>query len=438
MALTQIKASNITDGTVVAAEIAADAIVADKIADDAVVADKIATNAVTNVKIASGVDAAKVTTGTLPMARLSGTLPALNGSALTGLPAGGDKRNFIIDGGLTQWPAYASTDAYPGRYVSTFWYARPDIGTVVFSRDTDVPTVAQSGYKSAYSLKANCTATGSVGSGTKVKLHYNITGNDFAFIHKQAFVFSFWVKSYQTGTHIVSFQNSGRTRAYVAEYTISASATWERKEIAVPAESSDSGWLFTEADVGMRVQFSLASGSTFNTTAGSWTTGHYNGSSNNQNIASNTNNYMNFAQMMITLGTTAPTTLVTDSISTIKKQVAWYFQNEAEADVAYKWAGHGGITSSSTMACKVQYSGGAMRVIPTITSSAANTWTASDHNTGNTVTAISFAGTGKDKTLVNITYGYTGWGIGNYGYFNRTNVSATYLYLDARHGGNET
>ena len=41
MALTQIKASNITDGTVVAAEIASNAITTAKIADDAVTAVKI-------------------------------------------------------------------------------------------------------------------------------------------------------------------------------------------------------------------------------------------------------------------------------------------------------------------------------------------------------------------------------------------------------------
>ena len=41
MALTQIKASNITDGTVVAAEIASNAITTVKIADDAVTAAKI-------------------------------------------------------------------------------------------------------------------------------------------------------------------------------------------------------------------------------------------------------------------------------------------------------------------------------------------------------------------------------------------------------------
>ena len=42
MALTQIKASNITDGTIVAAEIADDGITTAKIADDAVTAAKIA------------------------------------------------------------------------------------------------------------------------------------------------------------------------------------------------------------------------------------------------------------------------------------------------------------------------------------------------------------------------------------------------------------
>ena len=41
MALTQIKASNITDGTVVAAEIADDAIITAKLANDAVTAAKI-------------------------------------------------------------------------------------------------------------------------------------------------------------------------------------------------------------------------------------------------------------------------------------------------------------------------------------------------------------------------------------------------------------
>ena len=38
---------------------------------------------------AGSTSASDLTSGTLPMARLSGTLPALNGSALTNLPGGG-------------------------------------------------------------------------------------------------------------------------------------------------------------------------------------------------------------------------------------------------------------------------------------------------------------------------------------------------------------
>jgi hypothetical protein len=40
-------------------------------------------------KVTNSTSASDLTSGTLPMARLSGTLPALNGSALTNLPASG-------------------------------------------------------------------------------------------------------------------------------------------------------------------------------------------------------------------------------------------------------------------------------------------------------------------------------------------------------------
>ena len=90
-------ASDLTSGTLPIARIADDAITTAKIAPDAITGAEIADDAcnsehytdgsVDNVHLATGIDAAKLTTGTLPMARLSGTLPALNGSALTNLPA---------------------------------------------------------------------------------------------------------------------------------------------------------------------------------------------------------------------------------------------------------------------------------------------------------------------------------------------------------------
>ena len=87
IAANAVTTAKIAAGNVSTATVADLAINAAKLADNAVTTAKINANAVTNAKIASGVDAAKLTTGTLPMARLSGTLPALNGSALTNVVA---------------------------------------------------------------------------------------------------------------------------------------------------------------------------------------------------------------------------------------------------------------------------------------------------------------------------------------------------------------
>ena len=69
MALTQIKASNITDGTVVAAEIASNAITTVKIADDAVTTAKIPDDAVTAAKIHDAVELGGPSLGTSSVIR---------------------------------------------------------------------------------------------------------------------------------------------------------------------------------------------------------------------------------------------------------------------------------------------------------------------------------------------------------------------------------
>jgi len=72
---------------VTATELAGDAVTGAQLADDACDSEHYTDGSVDNVHLATGIDASKLTTGTLPMARLSGTLPALNGSALTNLDA---------------------------------------------------------------------------------------------------------------------------------------------------------------------------------------------------------------------------------------------------------------------------------------------------------------------------------------------------------------
>ena len=74
-----LPAANLT-GTIASARIADDAITTAKLANS--INTEIAAN---TAKVTNSTSASDLTSGTLPMARLSGTLPALDGSALTGI-----------------------------------------------------------------------------------------------------------------------------------------------------------------------------------------------------------------------------------------------------------------------------------------------------------------------------------------------------------------
>jgi len=101
MALTRIKGSNIADGTVVEADIADNSVTATKLDATLDLSSKSvtlpsasvtahATNPTKSSIEALGIDVpATDLTGTIPDARFPATLPAIDGSSLTNLPAGG-------------------------------------------------------------------------------------------------------------------------------------------------------------------------------------------------------------------------------------------------------------------------------------------------------------------------------------------------------------
>jgi hypothetical protein len=62
--------------------------------------------------------------------------------------------------------------------------------------------------------------------------------------------------------------NSAADRSYPFTYTISAANTWEQKSVTVAGDTSGT-WL-TDNGIGIRVHFSLGSGSSYSGTAGAW------------------------------------------------------------------------------------------------------------------------------------------------------------------------
>jgi len=80
---------------------------------------------------------------------------------------------------------------------------------------------------------------------------------------------SFWVRSSLTGTFCGSIQNSASNRSYGYTYTISSANTWEQKSITISGDTTGT-WLTTNG-VGIRIYFTLAAGSGYQTaTPNTW------------------------------------------------------------------------------------------------------------------------------------------------------------------------
>ena len=70
----------------------------------------------------------------------------------------------------------------------------------------------------------------------------------------------------------MSIRNSAVNRNYQAAYTISSANTWQQISITIAGDTSGT-WLTTNG-VGLRLGFGLGIGSTYSTTAGTWSAGN--------------------------------------------------------------------------------------------------------------------------------------------------------------------
>ncbi len=166
-------------------------------------------------------------------------------------------------------------------------------GTMVHDllRSTDVPTQAEAGVRSNYSLHLDCTtADATIAVGDFCAIRTRVEGYDVLELVGNDFILPFWVKGTKTGIHCIAFKNSGFDRSYVVEYTINTTNTWEFKLIRVPAGLITAGtWNYTNG-IGLDVIWSLAAGTSFHTTAGAWQTGSFSATVNQVNACDSTVN----------------------------------------------------------------------------------------------------------------------------------------------------
>jgi hypothetical protein len=127
-----------------------------------------------------------------------------------------------------------------------------------------------------FSYYAGCTSTSaySITSTDQMLFQQKIEGYNVADLgwgtaNAKTVTLSFWVRSSLTGTFGGSIQNDGQNRCFPYSYTISVANTWEYKTITIAGDTSGT-WLTTNG-LGINVQFSLGTGSTYSGTANAWT-----------------------------------------------------------------------------------------------------------------------------------------------------------------------
>jgi hypothetical protein len=132
---------------------------------------------------------------------------------------------------------------------------------------------------------------------------YNISDLSWGTASAATVTLSFWAYSNTTGTFGGAVNNSAYARSYVFSYTINVADTWEQKTVTIAGDTSGT-WL-TENNSGMRIWFSLGTGSTLSKASGSWGAGEYYSATGATSLMGNTNNYLYITGVQLEKGSTA-------------------------------------------------------------------------------------------------------------------------------------
>ena len=245
------------------------------------------------------------------------------------------QKNLIINGDFDIWQRGTSFAAAANATFTADRWKYIKTGTMVhtISRSTDVPTVAESGHLSNYSLLADCTTVDSSADATdRCGMRYNMEGYDFKQVAQQELTISFWHKHTKTGEYSVGVKNSGADRSYVGSYTQTATDTWEKATVTVTASPSAGTWDYTNG-VGAYIQFSMIVGANYAGVDGTWESANDDATSGQVNACDNAANNFMLSQVQLEAGSVATDFEIRD-YATELTMCQRYYQKSYSIDVA--------------------------------------------------------------------------------------------------------
>jgi hypothetical protein len=290
-------------------------------------------------------------------------------------------KNPIINGDFNSWQegtSFAGLTNGGSRYFADTWkWIEAGVNAYVHtvSRSTDVPTVAESGHKSNYSMKSDCTTIAdTIDAGDGAYFKYTIEGYDYLPFAQQAITLSFWHKHTKTGINSVQLSSSTTDRVITKEYTQTTTNTWEKAELTFPANDGTGTWDYVNGK-GLQIHFTIYAGTSEMTSANDvWLSesGVY-ASTNQVNNADSTSNNMLFAQIKIDKGAVALPFIGRSHQEELDRIGRYFEYNTNFAAGNGSSAGAVGVFSTTTVA-QMQFMYKRKRAIPSVTFSTGDHW----------------------------------------------------------------
>ena len=257
------------------------------------------TATITTAKIGAGVT---ISESGIEASGIGITCANINGAQI------GGRRNIIINGAMQVAQRGTSTTTVPG-YLCDRWRVK------TVNTDNVAMTVSQdaTSYPTDFTqcLKIDITtAETTLDSNEYLQVQQRIEAQDLQQINNgtsnaKPLVLSFYVKAYQAGNYVVSIYKDDNTQRVISlPYTINASATWERKVLVIPGDTSGGG-IANDTGIGYQLDWFLAAGSDYTSTdSTSWinwaSTGYAYGQA--VNTMSSTDNYWQITGVQLEVG----------------------------------------------------------------------------------------------------------------------------------------
>jgi microcystin-dependent protein len=333
-------------------------------------------------------------------------------------------RNVIINGGMSvaQRSSSVASITAGGYYTADRWTTNQSaLGTWTQSVENDAPT--GSGHRKSLKMLVT-TADSSPASSDYAIVEQKIEGQNLQHFcngtsSAKKWSLQFWVKANVTGTYnVMLFNATAGARAVAAQYTITASNTWEKKSITFPETTNVNDVFANSNAAGLSIYFGLATGSAYTggSLISSWDWFYFgnNWLPNQVNVAAATNNYWQITGVQLEVGPVATPFEFEPFETTLRKCQRYFSKSTPITQTTFTTlAADGGM---DTGRCGITSGGGGgeirytypveMRAVPQLDFRA---WTSSNDNVANSGTFTVHASGVGDQTATLINKSQTGF-----------------------------